>query len=100
MVQYRGKYMILLRMNLLLHNELNPDFSKDGNIESMLSDEQIELINDVLDEYGDKTPYLLECLTHEEKPWKEARGSCTLSQRCTNIISEDTIKEYYTTLIA
>jgi uncharacterized phage-associated protein len=84
----------------ILHNELNTDFSKNANIESMLTDEQIELINDVLDEYGDKTPYHLECLTHEEKPWKEARGSCSLSQRCTNTISEDIIKEYYTTLIA
>ena len=84
----------------ILHNELNPDLSKGNNIDSVLSDEQLQLINDVLDEYGDKTPYHLECLTHEEKPWKEARGNCSLTEKCTNVINENTIKEYYTTLIA
>jgi uncharacterized phage-associated protein len=84
----------------ILHDELSPNLSKGNNIESILSDEQLQLINDVLDEYGDKTPYHLECLTHEEKPWKEARGNCSLNEKCTNTINENTIKEYYTSLIA
>ncbi len=84
----------------LIHKELekNSDFNIDLN--SILSQEQVELIDDVLEEYGDKTPYHLECLTHEEKPWIEARGNCSISERCDNTISEDTIKEYYESLIA
>ena len=34
---------------------------------------QIEIINDVLDEYGNKSGYYLETLTHSEEPWRIAR---------------------------
>lgn len=84
----------------LIHKELEKDESIDTDLSKYLSEEQIELINDVLEEYGDKTPYHLECLTHEEKPWLEARGTCSIDERCNNLINEDTIKEYYESLIA
>lgn len=48
----------------ILYNELEAC----EECESDLSDEQKDLINDVLDEYGDKTGYYLENLTHEEEP--------------------------------
>lgn len=59
-----------------------------------LTEEQEEIINDVLDEYGDKSGYYLECLTHSELPWKEARrkGENT-------IIPKQKIKEYYESLL-
>ena len=46
------------------------------------SKEQFEIINDVLDEYGDKSGYYLECLTHSETPWIVAKksGSTTISK--------------------
>lgn len=67
---------------------------RDRNISIKLTEEQEEIINDVLDEYGDKSGYYLECLTHSELPWKEARrmGENT-------IISKQRIKEYYRSLL-
>ncbi len=60
-----------------------------------VNNEQLEVINDVLDEYGDKTSYYLECLTHEEKPWDIARIGYSSSDRCENVISKAIMKEFY-----
>ncbi len=65
---------------------------KPGKID--LTEEQEQIIDDVLDEYGDKTGYYLECLTHVEKPWIEAR-----SQGENQIISKEIMKDYYSGLI-
>lgn len=70
----------------------NRNFSNNLDLEK----EQLEIIEDVLEEYGDKTPYHLECLTHREMPWIEARGDCSDTDICTNVINNDTIKKYYT----
>lgn len=57
--------------------------------ESDLSEEQKDLIRDVLDEYGDKTGYYLENLTHEERPWQEAWASSNKK------LNKDFMKSYY-----
>jgi len=59
-----------------------------------LYDDQEDIIDDVLDEYGDKSGYHLECLTHSEEPWKKARAKGE-----NTIISQQDIKEYYSKLI-
>lgn len=59
-----------------------------------LTKEQEEIISDVLDEYGNKSGYYLECLTHEEKPWREARRKGENTQ-----ISKESIKKFYSGLI-
>jgi uncharacterized phage-associated protein len=61
-----------------------------------LSEEQQELLTDVFEEYGDKTAYYLECLTHSEEPWVEARKG----EASTNVISKDTMKRYYEALLS
>ena len=64
----------------------------DYNVD--LTEEQKEIIDDVLDEYGEKSGYYLECLTHVEIPWKEAR------QKGENTpISLQLMKDYYSSLI-
>lgn len=79
---------------------LNAPISSDiYNCNLDVSKEQLEVINDVLDEYGDKTPYYLECLTHEETPWIVARKGYAPSDRCTEIISKEIMKEYYSSKI-
>lgn len=83
-----------------LHRELSINDGINTDLTTNLDKEQIELINDVLNEYGDKSPYHLECLTHNEKPWIEARGGCSSNEICTNTINNDTIKSYYESLIA
>lgn len=59
-----------------------------------ITEDQRELIDDVLDEYGDKSGYYLECLTHSERPWKEAR-----QQGENTIIQKEKIKKYYGELL-
>ncbi len=54
-----------------------------------ISEEQRAVIDDVLDEYGDKTGYYLENLTHSEEPWQKARKSSN------QIISKIFMKQYY-----
>ena len=74
------------------------DMSRGKYIEKIkeeLDPAQIELINDVLEEYGDKTDYHLEQLTHMELPWQDARGECKHDNPCNNIISKEVIKTYY-----
>lgn len=53
----------------ILYNQL----PIDKNFKLKATSEQIEIINDVLDEYGNKSGYYLECLTHSEKPWQIAK---------------------------
>ena len=67
----------------------------DVDISTVVSPEQIEVINDVLDEYGDKTSYYLECLTHEEDPWRYARKGYSSSDRCERIIPKAYMKQFY-----
>lgn len=76
-------------------NNLLPKEVVDYNIDDYLSEEQIEVINDVLDEYGRRSPYYLECLTHEERPWKKARRGYGISERCEEIISKATMRKFY-----
>lgn len=83
-----------------LHRELSVNTTIDTDLTKELNAEQIELIDDVLNEYGDKSPYHLECLTHDEKPWIEARGHCKTNEICMNVIDNKTIKSYYESLIA
>jgi len=83
----------------LMYDKLTPNPNFDTNIQNVLDLEQIEIIEDVLGEYGDKTPYHLECLTHREQPWIEARGNCSETEICTTYIDNDTISRYYTSLL-
>lgn len=70
------------------------DLPCDERYDIELTEEQKEIIDDVLDEYGEKTGYYLECLTHVEEPWKEARIKGANSP-----ISLYKMKEYYSKLI-
>ena len=55
----------------------------------------IDLLEDVWKTYGDKTGNALEALTHRELPWIEARRGYAENERCTVVISPETMKTYY-----
>lgn len=57
--------------------------------------EQMEFLDEVWDTYGHYDGKYLEDLTHEELPWIEARAGIPEGQRCINVISEQTMKTYY-----
>lgn len=60
-----------------------------------LGEEAVETINAVLDYYGDKSPQWLSDLTHQERPWKEARQGVPTGERSENIVSKEVMQEYY-----
>ncbi len=62
---------------------------------SGLIPDQFELIEDVLTEYGDLTAYHLEQMTHHEDPWINARKGYNELDRGQTIISNESMKIYY-----
>jgi uncharacterized phage-associated protein len=66
----------------------------------MLNPQQIELIDDVIKEYGDKSAYHLEALSHNETPWREARNGYSQSEHSEAIISKGTMKNYFQSLFS
>ncbi|MCR5833117.1 MAG: DUF4065 domain-containing protein [Selenomonadaceae bacterium] len=62
---------------------------------SNLSTEQKETINTVVDSLKDYPPYVLSDMVHKEKPWLEARGDLPQGARCQNIITKNSMLEYY-----
>ncbi|MFZ4863970.1 Panacea domain-containing protein [Sphingobacterium sp. Mn56C] len=75
----------------------------DKEIESIiqkngLDENKVEFIYSVLDNYGSLSSFELELLSHSEKPWIDARGNCAPHERCTTVISKETMLEFYSQL--
>lgn len=60
-----------------------------------VTEDQLELIDDVLKEYGHESAYALECLTHSEEPWIRARKGYAPDDRCEEVIDKNIMKEFY-----
>jgi len=65
---------------------------------SKLDEESVETIDSVLKVYGAKTAQWLSNLTHEEAPWRIARGDLKPMDRSTQIIEKGSMHEYYSSL--
>ena len=65
-----------------------------GNIQN-LSVQERDNINRVIEFYGDKEATWLSQLTHMERPWQIARQGLPACQKSTNIITKESIMEYY-----
>ncbi len=59
------------------------------------SQDAIETMDSVLSFYKDKEPQWLSELTHKEAPWKEARQGIPNGASCSNVISKDSMQQYY-----
>lgn len=55
----------------------------------------MDFINYILENYAGFTGVELENMTHRERPWQEARQGIDPTERCTNCISEDSMRAYY-----
>ncbi len=64
----------------------------------ILSQNQKETIEKVLEYYGDRPTWWLSDLTHIEDPWREARAGCEDGERCNRVISHAAMFEYYSSL--
>ena len=60
-----------------------------------LTEEQIELIDEVLTEYSKLSHLQLEALTHSEYPWQLARKGYKPADKCAVKIDNKIVQEYY-----
>lgn len=60
-----------------------------------LTDEQKETINVVVESLKDIPAYRLSAMTHEEEPWKKARAGLSENAYSSNVISKQSMYEYY-----
>jgi len=80
---HRGQYMIY---NVSIGNA------------NILTTNQKETVDSVIDFYGDKSSQWLIQLTHMEDPWKEARHGLAQNERGNNVISLASMANYYSSL--
>lgn len=60
-----------------------------------ISDWQKDFIKAIYNLYKDYSADELEWLTHQEEPWREARGDVPDGEACTAVISDESIRTYY-----
>lgn len=68
-----------------------------GKVRNLAASER-DTIDRVLDFYGDKSGHWLSELTHQERPWREARAGLAPGQRGNRQIKLDALAEYYGSL--
>lgn len=67
--------------------------------ENSIEGEAEEVLNEVLRVYGERSAKYLEELTHTETPWLAARGDLPPEARCNNIISKESMLDFYVGLL-
>lgn len=65
-----------------------------GNV-AELNDNEIENISIILNDYGNKEAYWLREQTHNEDPWRIARGSLPETASSKEIITKESMGIYY-----
>ena len=60
-----------------------------------LREQHSDIVMSVLAAYGDYSAWDLECLSHSEDPWKQARNGIAPDQSSTAVISHESMKAYY-----
>lgn len=66
-----------------------------NDLEGKFGKERLAFLREVADVYMPVNTSELEMMTHQEKPWIDARGGVDPAARCSNIISKDSMCEYY-----
>jgi len=79
--------------------EVDESFLSDYHSDDFTKD-QIETMDVVIREYGSETPYALSSMTHQERPWIEARAGVPSGERSDHIISKEIMQDYYSSQIA
>lgn len=75
---------------------LGPDASLGDS--SRLSEDNRDVIDNVLKSYGDKSTQWLVELSHLEEPWRNARCGLAAGERCANEITHSAMAEFYSGL--
>lgn len=67
----------------------------NGADSNLLSENQKDTINHVLESYGDLTSVDLVYTTHQERPWQQARAGLPDNAVCNNIITKQSMLDFY-----
>lgn len=67
---------------------------KKGN-ENLLTLDEKDSVDVIIRDYGDMEPVDLRELTHSEDPWIKARGNLPEGARCSEVITIESMGEYY-----
>jgi len=81
--------------DVLSYSHKEGEDTPDKVLDDHLTDEQIEAIDDVIEEFGTLSGLQLEKLTHSEDPWINARRGYAPADPCDKIIPKDEILNYY-----
>ncbi len=65
------------------------------DIPKNIDDEKLAFIRQIYDVYGEFTGNELEDITHQEEPWRKARGHLEICEPSYEVIKETDMKEYY-----
>ena len=91
-----------VKKHSLLHSDIKYTLEKGEDdpiklVQSVLTSDQLQLIDDTLDKLGKLNGFELENMTHSEQPWNEARIGYKEGDRCGVILKKDSIQSYYKT---
>ena len=59
------------------------------------SEDDLDLLNQIIEVYGKYSGNQLESICHQEDPWIKARGSLSAYESCQNVFSDTDIYKYY-----
>ena len=76
------------------------DYTGDSKVSpdellSGLSSDQVDILNNVISQLSTWTALELESATHKESPWIDARNGCAPSDKCTNTITKESMRKFY-----
>jgi uncharacterized phage-associated protein len=86
-----------LKSKALLYSDIafTSDYDPNEKLKTILTTDQVQLIEDIVSELVTWTGLQLEATTHDEKPWIEARLGVSPAEKSSQIISKATMMNYY-----
>lgn len=78
-----------------LYSEISLDDIIDRNIIEKLDEDVKTHVDNVLESYALYSGIELEDMSHQEKPWQQARGDFAPNERCENEISNEVLGDFF-----
>ncbi len=72
---------------------------KDEINSELFTNEEIEILDSICENFGCYSGTMLESFTHDEDPWKITRGKLDEKEKSDKVIDKKIIKEYFTKVI-
>lgn len=80
------------------YNPARPKIDRDV-FEDLLTEDEMEIIKNVVRNFGRYSGKLLEEMTHYEKPWRNSRAGLASTEKSNKVIDKNSIKLYFQDVI-